>query len=1107
MLRAVRTSHSRHPNTYSCASCFAPQLMIEIENFMSDFVHLHCHSEYSLLDGLSQVEDLVAYAKELGFDALALTDHGAMYGAIKFYLQAQKAGIKPIIGMEAYMAPRSRHDKQSDLDRENFHLLLLAKNETGYRNLMKLTSIAHLEGFYYKPRIDKELLRTYSEGLIATSACINGEVAKFLLTNQPEKARRVAKEYAEIFGEGNYYIELQKHPNLAIQDKANALLVELARELGLPLVATNDSHYLRADDAEAHEILLCIGTQHTMLEKDRPLSMIDSPDFYLKSEEEMKTLFAQYPEAIKNTRKIADMCNLEISIGKWILPQFEVPEGETPATFLTKLVYEGAARRYPEITDAIKERIEYELMIITKKKYETYFLIVSDFVNWAKEHEISVGPGRGSAAGSVVSYAVGITDVDPLYFGLPFERFLNPNRPTPPDIDLDFADTGRDEVIRYVTQKYGDDRVAQLITFGTMEARAAVRDVGRALGMPYAQPDRIAKIIPIGAQGSKMSIDKALELSPELKAAYDTEEDTKRLLDIAKKLEGVARHSSVHAAGVVIADKTITDYTPVQREARGDKVITQYDMYTAGEDGVGLLKMDFLGLRNLTIIEEAMRFIKQNRGDVIDFSAVPLDDPATYQLLSIGQTTGIFQLESPGMRRYIKELKPTSIFDLMAMVALYRPGPMANIPEFIARKHNPTLIKYPDPRLKDVLAQSYGILTYQDDVLLTSIAIAGYTWLEADKLRKAVGKKIASEMQKQREKFIKGCVDNGMLKKKAEEMFDLIQPFAGYGFGKAHAACYATIAFRTAYLKAHYPVEFMTALLTAESRGTSGPMREVKIAQAVDECRRMNITILPPNINKSEIEFAIEDHNIRFGLSAVKNVGGAAIETILASRNASGPFASLTDFCTRVDLSKVNKKTMESLIKTGAFDAYGARAALLLAYPDIAAGEKKKKKEESAGQSSLFDMGFGQESDTSSMKLMDKLPEVEEFGKQELLSFEKLLLGFYLSEHPLTPVLAKINLKITCSISELSAEHVKKTVILGGMLVEVKRIFTRNGNQEMAFVRLEDTGGEIELVVFPKTYAMTKNNWRTDQIVLVKGKVDERDDRLTMIVDDIKPFG
>ncbi|MBI3386042.1 DNA polymerase III subunit alpha, partial [Candidatus Gottesmanbacteria bacterium] len=856
---------------------------------MADFVHLHVHSEYSLLDGLGKLDDLIARAKSFGMNALALTDHGAMYGSFKFYLKAKAAGIKPIIGVETYVAKRSRLDKEAKVDTDPYHLVLLAQNVTGYHNLMKLVTLAHLEGYYYRPRIDWEILNLYHEGLICLSACIQGQVPQLLLAGQEKEAEEVARKYSELFGPQHYYLELQRHAKIPQQEQLNTKIVALSRKLGLPLVATNDVHYVDPDDAEAQEILLCVQTQHTILEKDRPLSMIGSPDFYLRSPNEMTGLFLQYPEALENTVAIANMCDITLPVGEWILPEYPLPDDKTPETYLKELVYERVKTRYPKVTSEVKDRIEYELSIITKKGYSTYFLIVADFVNWAKSKDIAVGPGRGSAAGSVVSYILGITGIDPFYFHLPFERFLNPQRPTPPDIDLDFEDDRRDEVIAYVTERYGLDKVAQIITYGTMEARGAVRDGGRALGMPYAQPDRIARMIPPGFQGSAMTIERAIEQSGELALAYRTEPETKRLLDVAQKLEGVARHASVHAAGVVIADKPLVEYTPLQREARGDKIVTQYDMYTVGEDGVGLLKMDFLGLRNLTIMSQALRFIKENKAIVVDLQKIPLTDAKTYAMLSQGETTGVFQLESSGMRRHIKELKPTTIFDLMAMVALFRPGPMQVIPEFIRRKHNAKLITYPDPRLKDVLSQSYGILCYQDDVLLTAITLAGYSWGDADKLRKAVGKKIPTEMKKQKEKFIEGCVKNGLKKTKAEEIFNLIEPFAGYGFNKAHAACYAMIAYQTAYLKANFPVEYMTAVLTAESRANTGPARDEKIALIVNECKRMGISLLPPNINTSQVEFIIVGKNVLFGLSAIKNVGSSAIESILAAR-ANGPF-------------------------------------------------------------------------------------------------------------------------------------------------------------------------------------------------------------------------
>lgn len=1066
---------------------------------MTDFVHLHNHSDYSLLDGLSKVDDMVKRAKELDMKALAITDHGSLYGAVKFYKACKEAGIKPIIGCEVYVTKRSLLDKEAGVDKNYNHLILLAKNEAGYKNLIKIITVSWLDGYYYKPRTDLKLLEKHSEGLICLSACVNGFVADPLLQDQNEEAEKRAVKLNQIYGEGNFYLEIQKHIDVPPQEIANKKLITLSKKLGIPLIATNDNHYLRKRDAEAQEVLLCVQTQTTLLDKNRKLSMIGSPDFYIKSPEEMAALFPDLPEAIENTTKISDMCDLEIPLGKWIMPIFEVPNDLSTAEYLKKLVQEGLKKRYEKITPEIKERVDYELSVILKKKYETYFLVVSDFVNWAKDHSIAVGPGRGSAAGSVVSYALNITDVDPFYFALPFERFLNPLRPSAPDIDLDFADTRRDEVIEYVTQKYGRDKVAQIITFGTMEARGSVRDVGRALGMPYAGPDRISKMIPPGWQGHAMTIDSALEQSPDLKRAYDTEPETKRLLDLAKKLEGVARHASVHAAGVVIADKPLTEYTPLQRETNGEKIITQYDMYTVGEDGVGLLKMDFLGLRNLTIIEESLKFIRQNQDAQVDLTKVPLDDKKTYQLLSIGETTGIFQLESPGMRRYIKDLKPTTIFDLQAMVALYRPGPMAIIPEFIKRKHNPSLITYPDPRLKDILKTTYGVLTYQDDVLLTAIALAGYSWLEADKFRKAMGKKIPSEMKKQRELFIKGSVANGLTEKKAEEFFDLIAPFAGYGFNKAHAACYATIAFRTAYLKAHYSVEFMTALLTAESRGTTGPTKNEKISQAVAECKRLNIEVLPPDINKSDSEFAIENKSkIRFGLSAIKNVGHAAIDTILTARK-NGPLLSFQDFLNRVNLSTVNKKTAESLIKAGAMDSFGNRATLLISLPDMVNKANQLKKQATEGQESLF----GEETQENQQHHIAS-DDIEDFSKEEKLSFEKEFLGFYLTSHPHLDTLTVIKSIISHEIELLEGEEEGTIVKVGGIIEAAKKIFTKKSNSEMAFISLGDEKGiTIECVIFPRVFEQYKSLLINDSVIVIEGKLDYKNDKPVIIADRI----
>lgn len=1064
---------------------------------MAEFVHLHHHSEYSLLDGISKIKDMVSQTQALGMKAIAMTDHGNMFGAVYFYSACKAAGIKPILGCEIYMAQRTRFDKDNTLDRSYNHLILLAKNNTGYKNLMKIISKSQLEGYYYKPRADVDLLREYSEGLICLSACVNGFIADPLLQNQDDLAENRAKTLNEIFGQGNFYFELQRHIDVPPQAKANEKLIALSRKLGIPVVATNDNHYVYKTDAQAQEILLCIQTQTTIDTPNRKLSMVDSPDFYMKSPEEMADLFPELPEALENSVKIADMCDVEIILGEWHMPNFEVPDGLTSKEYLRKLVEEGMTYRYGNTATALMwDRVNYELDVICTKGYETYFLVVGDFVNWAKDNGISVGPGRGSAAGSVVAYVLKITDIDPFFFKLPFERFLNPLRPSAPDIDLDFADTRREEVIQYVTRKYGVDKVAQIITFGRMEAKGSVRDVGRALGMPYTAPDRISKLIPPGWQGQSMSLEKAMNENNELKQAYLNEPDTKRLIDLSQRIEGVVRHSSVHAAGVVIADAPITDYCPVQRETNGEKIVTQYDMHSVGENGVGLLKMDFLGLRNLTIIEESLKFIKENQDMTINISTIPLDNKKAYELLASAETTGIFQFESSGMRRYIKELKPTNIFDVMAMVALYRPGPMANIPEFIARKHNPSLISYPDPRLEDVLKESYGMLTYQDDVMLTSIKLAGYSWLDADKLRKAMGKKIPEVMKKEEDKFIKGAVENGLTEKRARELFAPIAPFAGYGFNKAHAACYASIAYRTAYLKANYPVEFMTALLTAESRGTTGPQKNEKIALAVSECKRLGIKILPPDINKSLEEFSIENHvNIRFGFTAVKNIGAAAVAAMIESRGTKS-FNSLEDFCQRTDLGPVNKKTMESLIKAGAFDAFGNRALLLATLVEITERTNKHKKSKSSGQASLFDDDEIDEAPNSYSP-----EDVEDFPIEQKLAFEKELLGFYLTAHPQEDVLRQIKTQVDHELEEISEELDGHLVKVGGIVETVKRIFTKKSNAEMAFITLaSEKGAQLECVLFPKVFEQYSKYLIQDTVLIAEGKIDVKDGKAVMLV-------
>lgn len=1096
---------------------------------MADFVHLHNHSDFSLLDGLNKISSMVKRVKALGQTAIAITDHGNMYGVIKFYQECKYAGIKPIIGCEIYVATRSLKDKEAGVDKNYNHLILLAKNETGYKNLMKIVSTSYLEGYYYKPRTDMELLQKYHEGLICLTACVNGYVTEPLVNGNDEEGERRAKKLMEIFGDGNLYLEIQRHIHVPPQKVANEKLVALSRKLGIPLVATNDNHYTVKEDAEAQEILLCIQTQNTIQDKGRKLSMIDSPDFYIKSSEEMAAEFKDLPEAIENTVKIAEMCSVEIELGKWHMPIFEVPDGKTSAQYLRELVYDGMKIRYPKAFEdenseeaiKIKERVDYELKVIEDKGYETYFLVVGDFVNWAKDHGIAVGPGRGSAAGSVVGYCLRITDVDPFFFALPFERFLNPMRPSAPDIDLDFADTRREEVIKYVTQKYGEDKVAQIITFGTMEAKGSVKDAGRALGMSYVDTDRISKMIPPGWQGHAMTLDNAMETTPDLKHAYENEPATKKLIDIAKRLEGVARHSSVHAAGVVIADKPITEYAPVQKDTAGDKVVTQYEMKSVGEDGVGLLKMDFLGLRNLTIIEEAQKFIKRSTGSEVDFYTADVNDPKTYELLGLGETTGIFQLESAGMRRYIKELKPTTIFDLQAMVSLYRPGPMQNIPEFIKRKQNPKLITYPHPALKDILKESYGVLTFQDDVLLTAIRLAGYTWLDADKFRKAMGKKIPEEMKKQEIMFIEGCVKNGLSEKKAKELFELIAPFAGYGFNKAHAACYAMIAFRTAYLKAHFPVEFMTAVLTAESRGTSGPAKEEKLAQAIAECKRLGLTLLPPDVNFSEFEFSIEEGTkIRFGMTAVKNVGTAAVDSILGARK-EGKFTSFPDFLYRVDLQKVNKKTIESLIKAGALDSFGKRATMLKFLESDMLKVARDRKRKAEGQGSFFDGLFEEEEE----EIADgtHYHQGEEFPRQDLLLMEKELFGFYLTEHPLQQVLEKMTGIVSHKIGDLVSDsgdelaeeddevtdkvvEDKFKVRIVGIVSHIKKVLTKKNQSEMAILKIEDLSGEIECVVFPKLYELLKHKIIPDKVVLIDGMMDTNPDRMSIIVDDLKVY-
>ena len=1075
---------------------------------MSNFVHLHVHSEYSLLDGLSRIKELIAKAKDYDMPALALTDHGSMYGAIKFYLACKEAGIKPIIGMEAYQAERSRHDKQAGVDSDQYHLLLLAKNLIGYKNLMKLTSYAHLEGFYYKPRLDWELLEKYHEGIVCTSACTGGLVGSLIEKGNVPEAEKVALKYQELFGEDNYYLEIQHHPGL---DKINAIydqIGKMSRRLGIPLVATNDSHYTNKEDAQGQETLLCIQTQKTWEDKNRPLSMIDCPDFYFKSPQEMAGAFGQYPDALENTVQIAERCQIEIPMDQYIFPNFPLPLGENYDSYLAKLVAEKRASRYEQETAEVQERITHELSIIKMKGFSSYFLVFEDFTRWSVEQGIRHNC-RGSAAGSIVSYILGISTLDPLEYKLPFERFLHEFRPTPPDIDMDLSDDGRDLVIDYVRNKYGDDKVAQVITFGTMETRAAVRDVARALAYPYAIGDRLAKIIPVGSQGFPMTFEKALEVSPELADAYEKEVDTKKILDLAKKLEGITRHASVHAAGVVIADKDITEYTPLQRDPKGGKIITQYDMYSldlnVSKHAVGLLKMDFLGLRNLAILGHAVTFVKDNQGRDVDLDKISQDDSDVYKMLSAGNTTGVFQLESGGMRKLAKDLKPNVIYDLGAMVALYRPGPMEIIPEFIKRKNHPETVTYLHLDLKPILEETYGLIIYQEQVMQIANQMGGYSMAEADGFRKAMGKKLPELMKKEGEKFKSGMVAKGYKKELAEQIFALIEKFAAYGFNKAHSASYGLVAYQTAYMKYHYPVEYMTAMFTAEARGNTGDSKNEKIQMCVEECKRMKIKVLPPDINTSAVEFTIEGTAIRFGLSAIKNVGAAAIESILKVRTSA--FLDIDDFITRVDLQKVNKKVLESLIRAGALDVFGRRSALLAALDGMLTEAHKKKKKignGDSGQGGLFDGLEGEEDGAVSFKL----PDLPELPREELLSLELEYLGFYLSEHPRQKKLEQLDDLVTHDIGDLTPdEHLSKVVTVGGIIVNIRRVFTKKNNEEMAFVTLQGVkGAKIDCVVFPKVFSQNGNKdfWQENTVLVCSGKVDNREDRLSLVIDRVQ---
>ncbi len=1060
-----------------------------------DFSHLHCHSHYSLLDGLSKIDPLVERVKELGQPALALTDHGVMYGTIEFFTKCKDTGVKPIIGLEAYIAPRSMDDKEGRIDADYFHLTLLAKNEEGYRNLIELTTQAHLRGFYYKPRIDLKLLSKHNEGLIALSGCMRGELARSLMSKSTKESEKVLEKYLNIFGAERFFIELQR--NARNKDQAEESLVEklasTAKKHGLKTVATADCHYIYPEDSEAQDVMVCIGTGRTVSDTER-LDM-RAYDLSLKSAEKMQELFYDLPEALSATQEISDLCNLEIKIDQRYFPRVEIPKGYTSEEFLKKTAQEKAVEKYGQegvLPEDIQKRLDYELEIICKKGFDTYFLMVADIVEGA--HKIgAITNTRGSAAGSLVGHVLGITNVDPLEYELPFERFLTMHRPTPPDIDLDIADNRRDEAILYITERYGKEKVAQIITFGTMMARAAVRDVGRALGVPYSKCDQIAKMIPIGKQGFHMTLDKALEMNQELNEIYKRDPETNRILEIAKKLEGCARHASVHAAGIVITPTPLTDYMALQKEPDGERIITQYDMYAldvnANNKAVGVIKMDLLGIRNLSILEAAVKIAQARHNVKIDIYNLPHPDPKTFKLLSEGLTFGVFQMGSSGMTRYLKELKPSNIFDIMAMIALYRPGPMQFIPDYIARKHNPSLVKYLDPALEKILHRTYGVLVYQDDLLSIAHDLAGYTWQEVDKFRKAVGKKIPEEMAKQKIKFIEGCQKTaGWSFEKSTQVWTWIEPFAAYGFNKSHSASYSVVSYQTAYMKANYPVEFMAALMTAESGD------EDKIYAAVEECENMGIAVLPPDINESLGDFTVvDDKTIRFGLNAIKNLGSDVILKAIEQRKESGPFKNLEDFLLRAHTKNLNKKSWEALAKAGALDAFGERGQLLANTEEVLDFMREHFKAENTGQSSLF----GKSLQIGKLRLKDAVPAT----KDEKLIWEKEHLGMYVSAHPLDSY--KQVLKSFTSVKQLTQQDLGTYKTMGGIISRLKRTLTKK-NDPMAFFTLEDIGGNIEVLVFPKVMEKALPFLANDKIVQVSGRLSDKDEEFKLIADELR---
>ena len=1048
-----------------------------------DFVHLHVHSEFSLLDGASRVEDIVKRVKELGMEAVAVTDHGNMCCAVKFYLAAKKSGIKPIIGCEMYLAPRTRFDKETRQDRSPYHISVIAKNQKGYQNLLTLVTLSNTEGFYQKPRVDKELLEKHREGLVILSGCLAGEIPSLILSGKEDEAVSSALWFKERFG-NDFYLEVMDH-GIPEQTAVLKKLTEMSKQTGIGLVATNDSHYTKREDSRAQDVLMCIGTGRTYDDETR--MKFSGEEFFVKSAEEMASLFGGLDGALENTVEISDKCDFKLETGKLHFPDFQVPDGHTHMTFLKELAEKGIGQRYGDSpAPAITERMKYELSVIEKMGYAPFFLVVQDFINYAKSEGIEVGPGRGSAAGSIVSYTTGITDIDPLKYNLIFERFLNIERVTMPDIDTDFCYERRQEVIDYVSKKYGSDHVAQIITFGTMAARGAIRDVGRVLRVPLPEVDRIAKMIPSGPDAS---IDKALSEVKEFKAAYSGDPVIKNLIDTAKTLEGLSRHASVHAAGVVISQKPLSQYVPLQLSG-DDQVVTQYAMKEI--EKIGLLKMDFLGLRNLTMIARAVGLIENIRGEKIDMKALPLDDEKTYELLSKGDTIGIFQLEGQGMRSLIKNLVPERFEDIIALLALYRPGPLESgmVEDFVNRKKGLNKVSYELRELEPILEETYGVILYQEQVMQIASAIAGFTMGEADVLRYAMGKKNPLEMTRQKEKFVSGAVKKGFPENKARDLFALCEKFAGYGFNKSHSTAYAMISYQTAYLKANYPVEFMAALLTSAVGDTD------KVSFYIGEAGKMGIKVLPPDINESFKDFAPVKTGVRFALSAIKNIGYGAIDGVLASRKKDGPFKSFRDFAGRIDQRLVNKKVLESLIKCGAFDGLGqTRAGLLSSYEEILSKNGKTPRG-AKQQGSLF-------SDMERFVAEDRVEETsdaEEFPKDQILRMEKELLGIYLSDHPLHAIIEQLQMRTTCKVSDVAEKTSGSQVVIGGLLKNLRKVTTRK-NDLMLIAQIEDLTGSVAVVFFPKTYEKVSFLLSDDAALVIKGKVDFRNDEPQVIAD------